>query len=108
MSGGPRHHLDWMRSIVNKNFQSKHVMMGTTSELNTLLALLNRKTAWQGDRIAYKLELRTSQTPDNVGALILKNGKIVRDVTPLVRERKTVVRCHMSLGCGCVSVGVSE
>ena len=53
LSGGPRYQLEWMKSITNKHFESKHIMMRASSDLGKSLVMLNRKIVWQEDGIAY-------------------------------------------------------
>ena len=47
LSGGLKHELKWMKSIMNKHFESKHIMMGASSDLGKSLVILN-----QEDRLA--------------------------------------------------------
>ena len=43
LSGGHRYQLEWMKSITNKHFESKHIMMRPSSDLGKSLVMLNRK-----------------------------------------------------------------
>ena len=58
MSGGPKHQLEWMKSIMNKHFESEHIMMVASGDLGKSLVMLNRKIVWEDDGIAYEPDKR--------------------------------------------------
>ena len=53
-SGGPRHQLEWLEGVMDTHFESKHTVMGASSELAKSLVMLNRKILWQDTTSLYK------------------------------------------------------
>ena len=53
ISGGPRHQLKWLEEVVDEHFETKHTVMGASSDLAKSLVMLNRKILWQDNGIAY-------------------------------------------------------
>ena len=82
MTGGPRDQLECLKIITKKHFETKHIMMGQSSDLWMSWVLLNRKIVWQDNGI--------ENIPDNwhcervVEALNLHHAKTV--TTPAVKE----------------------
>ena len=52
MSGGPRSQQERLEKVMDKH-ESKHTMMGASSDLGESLVMLNRRIVWQDDGIAY-------------------------------------------------------
>ena len=42
MSGGPKHQLQWLEEVMDKHFESKHTVMGSSSDLVKSLVILCR------------------------------------------------------------------
>ena len=82
MSGALRPQLEWQEKVMGKHFESKHTMMGASSDLGESLFMLNMKIVWQEDGIAYIRDKRHCERV--VEALNLQHAEAV--VTPAVRE----------------------
>ena len=54
----PKHQLKWLEEVMDKHFESKHTVMGTSSDVAKLLVMLNRKILWWGNGIVYILDKR--------------------------------------------------
>ena len=63
ISGGPRHQLKWLEEVMDKHFESKHTVMGASSDLAKSLVMLNSRIVWQDNGIA-------SRTKDTVRELL--------------------------------------
>ena len=81
-SGGPRHQLEWLEGVMDTHFESKHTVMGASSELAKSLVMLNRKILWQDIGIAQIPDKRHCERV--VEPQDLQHAKTV--VTPAVRE----------------------
>ena len=81
---GPRHHLKWLKEVMDKNLESKHTVMEASSGLAKSLVMLDRKILWQDNGIAYFPDKRHCERV--VAPLNLQHAKTV--VAPAVRERE--------------------
>ena len=53
ISGGPLHQLQRLEEVMDKHFESKHTVVGASSDLAKSLVMLNRKILRQDNGIAY-------------------------------------------------------
>ena len=83
MSGGLGKQLEWLKKVTNKLFESKHVMMGQSSDLAKSIVTLDRRISYVGN-----LESCISQIQGTVSFLwrhcIYHKTKSV--ATPAVKE----------------------
>eukprot|EP00973_Karenia_brevis_P062393 8677845-Karenia_brevis.AAC.1 len=82
LGAGREKQLNWLRQVMNKSFEAKHVMMGPKEYMSNNITLLGRSITWGSDGLVWEADQRHAKLVIN--ALGLEHDKPSK--TPAERE----------------------